>query len=42
LHDIPLALKHADRIIVLEQGRKVLDAPAASLSALDLVPFYGG
>jgi phosphonate transport system ATP-binding protein len=42
LHDIHLALKHADRIIVLEHGRKVLDAPAASLSALDIVPFYGG
>jgi phosphonate transport system ATP-binding protein len=42
LHDIHLALKHTDRIIVLEHGRKVLDAPAASLSTLDLVPFYGG
>jgi phosphonate transport system ATP-binding protein len=42
LHDIPLALGHADRIVVLEHGRKVLDAPAASLTAADLVPYYGG
>ncbi len=42
LHDIPLALSHADRIVVLEHGRKVLDAPAASLTAADLVPYYGG
>jgi phosphonate transport system ATP-binding protein len=42
LHDIPLALSHADRIVVLEHGRKVLDAPAVSLTAADLVPYYGG
>jgi phosphonate transport system ATP-binding protein len=42
LHDIPLALEHADRIVVLEHGRKVLDAPSASLTAADLVPYYGG
>ena len=42
LHDIPLALAHADRIVVLERGRKVLDRPAASLTAADLVPYYGG
>jgi phosphonate transport system ATP-binding protein len=42
LHDIPLALSHADRIVVLEHGRKVLDAPAASLAPADLVPYYGG
>jgi phosphonate transport system ATP-binding protein len=42
LHDIPLALSHADRIVVLEHGRKVLDEPAASLTAADLVPYYGG
>src|SRR5918997_3300837 len=28
MHDIPLALAHADRIVVLERGRKVLDRPA--------------
>jgi phosphonate transport system ATP-binding protein len=42
LHDITLALSHADRIVVLEHGRKALDAPAASLTAADLVPYYGG
>jgi phosphonate transport system ATP-binding protein len=42
LHDIALALDHADRIIVLEAGRIVLDAPARELSATDLVPYYAG
>ena len=42
LHDIALALRHADRIVVLEHGRKVLDAAAASLTAADLVPYYWG
>lgn len=42
LHDISLALSHAERVVVLEQGRKVLDAPTASLSATDLVPYYAG
>lgn len=42
LHDIPLALAHADRVVVLEHGRKALDAPTASLTAADLVPYYGG
>ena len=42
LHDISLALAHTDRVIVLEQGRIVLDAPARSLTAAQLVPFYGG
>lgn len=42
LHDIPLALAHTDRIVVIEDGRIVLDAPASTLSAADLVPYYGG
>ena len=42
LHDIPLALVHADRVVVIENGRIVLDAPASTLSAADLVPYYGG
>lgn len=42
LHDIALALSHADRIIVLEAGRIVLDAPARELSAVDLIPYYAG
>ncbi len=42
LHDIPLALAHADRVVVIEDGRIALDAPARALSAADLVPYYGG
>jgi phosphonate transport system ATP-binding protein len=42
LHDIPLALVHADRVVVIENGRIVLDAPASTLKAADLVPYYGG
>jgi len=42
LHDIPQALAHADRIVVLETGRVVLDAPSRDLAAADLVPYYGG
>ena len=42
MHDIPLALAHADRIVVLEEGRIVLDAPASSIVAGDLIPYYGG
>lgn len=42
LHDIALALRHADRIVVLEHGRKVLDAASASLTPAELVPYYGG
>lgn len=42
LHDIPLALAHADRVIVLEDGRIVLDTPARALTAADLIPYYGG
>jgi phosphonate transport system ATP-binding protein len=42
LHDIPLALARTDRVVVLEDGRIVLDAPARSLAVVDLVPYYGG
>jgi phosphonate transport system ATP-binding protein len=42
MHDIPLALSHADRIVVIEHGRIVLDAPSGMLTAADLVPYYGG
>ena len=31
MHDIPLALAHADRVVVIEDGRIVLDAPARTL-----------
>jgi phosphonate transport system ATP-binding protein len=42
LHDIPLALANVDRIVVIDEGRIALDAPAKTLSATDLVPYYGG
>jgi phosphonate transport system ATP-binding protein len=42
LHDIPLALANTDRIVVIEEGRIVLDAAARTLTAADLVPYYGG
>ena len=40
MHDVPLALEHADRILVLEAGRLVLDAPARALPAAELMRFY--
>ena len=40
LHDIPLALEHAGRIVVLDRGRIVLDAPSRELCAADLQPYY--
>jgi phosphonate transport system ATP-binding protein len=42
LHDIPLALANASRIVVIDEGRIVLDAPARTLSPADLVPYYAG
>jgi phosphonate transport system ATP-binding protein len=42
MHDIPLALAHADRVVVIEQGRIVLDAAARTITAGDLVLYYGG
>jgi phosphonate transport system ATP-binding protein len=42
MHDIPLALAHTDRVVVIEDGRIVLDAPARTLTVADLVPYYGG
>jgi len=41
MHDIGLALAHAHRILVMDEGRIVLDAPAESLTISDLLPFYG-
>jgi phosphonate transport system ATP-binding protein len=41
LHDITLALAHTDRIVVLDAGRIVLDAPACDLDEAALAPFYG-
>ena len=42
LHDIPLALAHTDRVVVIEAGRIAFDRPARELSAADLVPYYAG
>jgi len=42
MHDIPLALEHTDRVVVLDEGRIVLDARARTITAADLVPYYGG
>ena len=42
LHDIPLALEYAERIVVLDQGRIVLDAPSKNLSAADLSHYFSG
>jgi phosphonate transport system ATP-binding protein len=41
MHDIGLALAHARRILVLDQGRLVLDARSDTLTISDLLPFYG-
>jgi phosphonate transport system ATP-binding protein len=42
LHDVHLALEHADRVVVLEHGRKVIDEPAGALTANDLLRHFGG
>ncbi len=40
LHDIPLALEYADRVVLLQAGRIALDAPSGSLREADLLRFY--
>lgn len=40
LHDAGLALAHCDRVVVLEAGRIVLDAPAAEVDPARLRPYY--
>ena len=40
LHDIELALACCSRIIGLQEGKIVLDAPAAELSPQALAPLY--
>lgn len=42
LHDIYLALEHAHRVVLLEHGRKVLDAASADLRPSDLLAHFGG
>lgn len=40
MHDVGLALAHAHRILMLDSGRIVLDAPTHELSVATLLPFY--
>jgi phosphonate transport system ATP-binding protein len=40
LHDVGLALKYADRIIGISEGRIQIDAPSPSLGASDLAALY--
>jgi ABC-type phosphate/phosphonate transport system ATPase subunit len=42
LHDVHHALEHADRIVVLEHGRKIIDQPSSALTANDLLRHFGG
>ncbi|HEX6000523.1 MAG TPA: ATP-binding cassette domain-containing protein [Hyphomicrobiaceae bacterium] len=42
LHDVHHALEHADRIVVLEHGRKIIDEPSCGLTANDLLRHFGG
>ncbi|MBO0765360.1 MAG: ATP-binding cassette domain-containing protein [Hyphomicrobiaceae bacterium] len=42
LHDVHHALEHADRVVVLEQGRKIIDEPVGALTANDLLRHFGG
>ena len=42
MHDIPLALEHSDRIVVLDGGRKIIDAPSADLTPRDLLGRFEG
>jgi phosphonate transport system ATP-binding protein len=42
LHDVELALAHATRILALDRGAVVLDAPAADLRRADLAWLYEG
>ena len=41
LHDPALALRHCDRVVGLDRGRIVLDAPTDSLTVAALERFYG-
>jgi len=42
LHNVDLALGHATRILALDRGAIVLDAPAAELRPADFARFYEG
>lgn len=40
--DVHHALAHANRIVVLEHGRKVIDESSSKLTANDLLHHFGG
>ena len=40
MHDIGLALEHCSRIVLLEGGRKIVDAPSRALSPADLLSHF--
>ena len=42
LHDVHLALEHTDRIVVLEEGRKIIEARSCKLTVNDLLQHFGG
>jgi len=42
LHDAHHAIEHTDRIVVLEQGRKVIEARSCELTVNDLLQHFGG
>ena len=41
MHDIDLALEYCDRIIGLQHGKIIIDAPSSSLHRNDLLDLYG-
>lgn len=40
MHDVPLAIKYADRLIGMRRGKIVLDEPAAGMATADLDVLY--
>ncbi len=42
MHDVPLAIKYADRLIGMRRGEIVLDEPAAGMTTADLDVLYKG
>jgi len=41
MHDIPMALEFASRVIVLDGGRVVLDTPPGNRTATEMAAFFG-